>query len=402
MFVIFNPNQQHIPIKVWLPDTSYLDQTCLQQALNLANLPFATHVCLLPDAHQGFGMPIGGVLATNGYLIPNAVGVDIGCGVCYVRTDLKATALTPLFQPVVAEILSSIPLGFKHHPKPQPVRAIDEFQNQTGCRQLLPELEASRYQIGTLGGGNHFIELQEDEEGFLGVMVHTGSRNFGYKIARYFNNRAKQLNQKHTIYVNPKWDLAFLPADSQEGQTYLEWMTLALQFAQENRWTIQEKVLTIIATLLPQYTNIQSFQRTLEVDSHHNYVALEQHFGQNLWVHRKGAIRVKKGKFGLIPGAMGAPSYIVQGLCNPESLCSCSHGAGRKMGRREAAQTFSFQEVHQDLKKRGLIVGTKNPRGIVDEYRKAYKDIDFVLQNELDLVTPVKKLQTIAVVKGSD
>ncbi len=402
MFIMFNPEQQRIPIKVWLPDTSYLDQTCLQQALNLANLPFATHVCLMPDAHQGFGMPIGGVLATDGYLIPNAVGVDIGCGVCYVQTDLKVATLTPLFQPVVTEILKSIPLGFKHHSKPQPVRAIEQFQNKSDCRQLVPELKAGRYQIGTLGGGNHFIELQKDEEGFLGVMVHTGSRNFGYKIAQYFNRKAKKLNQKHPVYVNPKWDLAFLPADSHEGQAYLEWMTLALQFAQENRWTIQEKVLTIFATLLPQYTDIQSFKRTLEVDSHHNYVALEQHFSQKLWVHRKGAIRVRKGELGLIPGAMGAHSYVVQGIGNPESLYSCSHGAGRKMGRREAAQTFSAQEVQQDLQKQGIIVGTKNPQGIVDEYRKAYKDIDFVLQNELDLVTPIKKLQTIAVVKGSD
>jgi tRNA-splicing ligase RtcB len=412
MFVLYHQEKQRLPIKIWLKKPEDLEPECQAQALNLANLPFAfRQVALMPDTHAGYGMPIGGVLACEEAIIPNAVGVDIGCGMGFVHTNIPAALLktteTPngtLAQQIVGAIMREIPVGFAHHQTAQKCAALDRFVREGIHRgepkELLGEIDAGYYQAGTLGGGNHFIELQEDDAGYLGLMLHSGSRNFGYKICQYFNRAAKELNRKSDSDVRPEWDLAFLPTASEPGRSYIRWMNLALEFAMENRQLMMERVKRIVFDAVAKHAGFSEAGIDLEVNAHHNYAALEQHFGQSLWVHRKGAIRVGAGEPGIIPGAMGSYSYIVEGLGNPESFQSCSHGAGRKMGRKEAERRFKAEAVLADLKQQDVVLGTPKRSRIADESRWAYKEIDRVIENERDLVQPVMRLKTVAVVKG--
>ena len=414
MFILFDRERQRIPIKIWLKSREELEADCLQQAINLANLPFAfQHVALMPDTHSGFGMPIGGVLGARGVIIPNAVGVDIGCGVAFIRTDLPSGLLrkptasgTELGRGIVGELMRSIPTGFRHQQAPQASVVLDQFKERiTGDnilypRALVKEIANGYHQLGTLGGGNHFIELQEDDEGKLGIMVHSGSRNFGDKICRYFNRLAKEKNQAWEFSVPPEYDLAYLSDDSKEGQAYIQWMKLALDFARENRQLMLERVIDIVAEAYGRYARIPDFTTEMEVNAHHNYAADEEHFGEQVWVHRKGAIRAGQGELGIIPGAMGSFSYIVEGLGNPESFLSCSHGAGRKMGRKEALRHFSVQEVMEDLKARAVVLGKQKKNDVAEEFIKAYKDIEEVMAEQLDLIKPLLRLKTVCVVKG--
>lgn len=400
MFVHYQKDRQRVPIKIWLDSLEDVEPGCLQQALNLANLPFVYKwVALMPDTHQGYGMPIGGVIAAEDVIIPNAVGVDIGCGMAFVETNIHKSQLEYSdYSNLVGQIMRAVPTGFEHHKKPHPC---DTMDNDEWARQVrdtnfteLPNIEEGYFQIGTLGSGNHFIELQEDEAGMLCIMVHSGSRNFGFKVCHYFNKLAKQLSQHWSVEVPPAYDLAFLPVSSPEGQEYIRWMNLALRFARENRQVMLEVVKRELTRRLPAI----EFGR--EVNAHHNYAALENHYDKEVWVHRKGAIRAQAGELGIIPGAMGSYSYIVQGRGNPESFMSCSHGAGRKMSRHEAMRKFSVQETVEDLQAQGVAFGKRNKKDCSDEVRWAYKDIDEVIRNELDLVVPIMKLKTLAVVKG--
>ena len=410
MFVISNENTRK-PIKVWLPDESYIEEGCLQQALNLANLPFIHKwVSLMPDTHMGMGMPIGGVIAAEGVIIPNAVGVDIGCGMAFVGTDIKVdeiceimTGNGSLIQGIVGDILRNVPLGFNHHKHIQSCITLDialqEMEKYEANPELVSQIDAGYYQAGTLGGGNHFIELQEDGEGYLGIMIHSGSRNFGKQVCDYFNAIARELNQKYHSIVPDEWRLAFLTVDAQEGKQYINWMNLALDFAAENRTKMMYTVRAIVEKWVGKYTNI-SFNYTDEINCHHNYAALENHFGKNLWVHRKGATRARAGELAVIPGAMGSYSYVVEGLGEADSFCSSSHGAGRKYSRKGAMQAFSVEEVMVDLQKQGVILGKHSKKDVPEESRFAYKDIDEVMENQRDLVKPIKRLKTIGVVKG--
>lgn len=415
MFTLYHQEKQKLPIKVWLKKPEELESECLAQAMHLANLPFGfRHVALMPDTHTGFGMPIGGVLATENVIIPNAVGVDIGCGMGFVHTNIPAKIIkqteTPngkLVQHIVGAIMREVPTGFAHHKQPQECLVLDRFvqERDQGSDALYPselmaEIASGYYQAGTLGGGNHFIELQEDEDGLLGIMLHSGSRNLGYKICRHFNQVAKKANKEESLGVAPEWDLAFLPTDTVQGRAYVTWMNLALDFARENRQLMMERVKSIVFNCVKKYVRYSGIEMDTEVNAHHNYAAKEEHFGKEVWVHRKGAIRVREGEYGIIPGAMGATSYIVQGRGNPESLYSCSHGAGRKMGRKEAERRFKYEEVLKDLKHSEVTLGTPDKRKITDECRWAYKDIDRVIENERDLVTPVMRLKTVAVIKA--
>jgi tRNA-splicing ligase RtcB len=401
MFVIYEKNKQRVPIKVWLENIKQVEEGCLQQALNLANLPFIYKwVALMPDTHQGYGMPIGGVVAVEDVIIPNAVGVDIGCGVAFVETNIyKDEITTGMYQDLVKQIMRDIPTGFNHHPKKQKCKILEQsdFAQSLKHKNLpegLPQIEEGYYQIGTLGGGNHFIELQEDEAGKLCLMLHSGSRNFGYKVANYYNQKAKEFNKKISAPVPKEYDLAFLPVDSELANAYISWMTLALEFAQENRQVMLEVVKNHLAKKIPhiEFSN--------GVNAHHNYAAVERHYGKKVWVHRKGAIRVKEGELGIIPGAMGSYSYIVRGKGNPVSFYSCSHGAGRKLGRKQAKKQFPVEKTLADLKEQGVILGKQKQGDVSEESRFAYKDINFVIEQELDLIEPIKKLKTIAVIKG--
>ncbi|MEN6350871.1 MAG: RtcB family protein [Syntrophomonas sp.] len=420
MFVIEGrPNNEghKRPIKVWLKDAGQLDDNCLEQALNLADLPFIHKwVALMPDTHMGYGMPIGGVISTRGVIIPNAVGVDIGCGMAFLRTNIPVelirqctTSQGPLTRVICNSILRDIPVGFSHHKEPQKSAYLDNIMASgsdfVGEMDKYPELAGFCFpsafkQLGTLGGGNHFIELQEDEEGRLCVMLHSGSRNVGKQVCDYFNKLARSLNERWQTRVPPEYKLAFLPVDDATGQSYLRWMEMALAFARENRQTMKDKVKSILFYLVNKHTGFDDIQVDMEINAHHNYAARENHYGENVWVHRKGAIRVRKDELGIVPGAMGRSSYIVKGLGNPESFYSCSHGAGRKMGRKKALATYTSQEVLQELASQEVILATRSTKDIADESPFVYKDIDDVIAQESDLAVPVLKLQTVAVIKG--
>ncbi len=410
MFVIYNNNTKS-PIKIWLEDISQIEESCLEQAYNLANLPFIHKwVSLMPDTHTGMGMPIGGVIATKNVIIPNAVGVDIGCGMAFVSTDIKISEIKDiqtgngnLIQAIVGDILRNIPLGFNHHKNKQVCRTLENantnLDNYIESSELLEEIEKGYYQIGTLGGGNHFIELQADEDDNLGIMVHSGSRNFGKQICDYFNKIAKENNNKWFSSVPEEFRLSFLPVDDPAGKQYINWMNLALDFAYENRQAMITKLKEILERYIQKYTDI-SFNYTQEINCHHNYASLEHHFGKNVWVHRKGATRARLGEIAIIPGAMGSYSYIVEGLGNQDSFCSSSHGAGRKYSRKGAMNAFSVEEVILDLKNQNVVLGKNNKSDVPEESRFAYKDIDEVMANQKDLVKAIKKLKTIGVVKG--
>ena len=399
------------PIKIWLEKEQDLEESCLEQALHLAQLPFLHKwVCLMPDTHTGMGMPIGGVIAAKGAVIPNAVGVDIGCGMAYVKTSIPVKALKEtmtgsgnLVQGIVGDILRNIPVGFAHHKTPMPCytldRAMEELPLYEMDSELLGQLEAGYFQVGTLGGGNHFIELQEDEEGFLSVMLHSGSRHFGKSVCDYFHQKAREQNCRWYSQVPDEYRLAFLPVDTPEGRQYLNWMNLSMDFARENREKLMLAVKAVLEKWIGRYTDLE-LKYEEEINCHHNYAALENHFGENVWVHRKGAVRARKGELTVIPGAMGSYSYVVRGLGNPESFCTSSHGAGRAYSRRGAMEAFSCEEVMVDLKNQGVILGKKNKKDVAEESRFAYKDIDRVMENQKDLVEPVRRLRTIGVVKG--
>ena len=399
------------PIKIWLEKEQDLEESCLEQALHLAQLPFLHKwVCLMPDTHTGMGMPIGGVIAAKGAVIPNAVGVDIGCGMAYVKTSIPVKALKEtmtgsgnLVQGIVGDILRNIPVGFAHHKTPMPCytldRAMEELSLYEADSELLGQLEAGYFQVGTLGGGNHFIELQEDEEGFLSVMLHSGSRHFGKSVCDYFHQKAREQNCRWYSQVPDEYRLAFLPVDTPEGRQYLNWMNLSMDFARENREKLMLAVKAVLEKWLGRYTDLE-LKYEEEINCHHNYAALENHFGENVWVHRKGAVRARKGELTVIPGAMGSYSYVVRGLGNPESFCTSSHGAGRAYSRRGAMEAFSCEEVMVDLKNQGVILGKKSKKDVAEESRFAYKDIDRVMEHQKDLVEPVRRLRTIGVVKG--
>lgn len=410
MFTLFDKEENQKPIKIWLENKEALEDSCLEQANNLSKLPFIHKwVALMPDTHTGKGMPIGGVIATEKVIIPNAVGVDIGCGMSFVQTNLEAKLLKDtmtgngtLVQAIIGDILRNIPVGFSHQKEKQPSKVLDEAMANVDKYQvpeLITEIEKGYYQLGTLGGGNHFIELQEDEDGKLCIMLHTGSRHFGYKICNHFHNLARELNDKWFSSVPDHYRLAFLPVDTKEGKSYIDWMNLALDFAYENREHMMINIMNIVNQWSKKHLNITP-EYTMPINCHHNYAAIENHYDKNVWVHRKGAIRAGEGDLGIIPGAMGSYSYIVKGKGNPESFMSCSHGAGRRMSRKKAMESFTIENVVLDLREQNVVIGKRSKKDIAEESRFAYKDIDVVIKNELDLIEPIKKMKTIGVVKG--
>lgn len=409
MFVINNENAA--PIKVWQTSADVIDEKCKAQAENLSRLPFVYKwAALMPDTHAGKGMPIGGVIACDGAVIPNAVGVDIGCGMGFIETDIPVQVLREtitgsgnLVQAICGDILRNIPTGFNHYKNPQTSEVLDrakaEADKYEADRELLPQIDEGYYQAGTLGGGNHFIELQSDENGMCCIMLHSGSRHFGNVVGQYFNKIAANLNEKWHSSVDPEWKLPFLPVDTDEGKRYLRWMQLSMDFAYENRSIMLKKVMEIFTKYVFKYTGTEPHFSGW-INCHHNYAALENHYGKNVYVHRKGAIRAREGEMAIIPGAMGSYSYIVRGKGNPESFMSSSHGAGRLYSRTAAVAAFPVDKVMCDLKSQGVILSKHNKADVAEESRFAYKDIEDVMANQSDLTEPVKRLFTVGVVKG--
>ncbi|WP_319547465.1 RtcB family protein [Desulfogranum marinum] len=384
---------EKIPLLLWLDD---LDPDALQQAKNLANLPFAFHhVAIMPDAHVGYGMPIGGVLATQGAVVPNAVGVDIGCGMCAVKTGITE-ATTDQLKRIVGSIRRAIPLGFKHHLTPRPhsiMPPLADMEVEKELPVIVREYESGRHQVGTLGGGNHFIELQRGSDNHIWLMVHSGSRNLGYKVAGYYNKLAQKINVDAGLKVPKQWQLAALWVESKEGVLYMAEMNYCVAFAGANRQEMMRRIQWIVS----EVTGCEEFHPPLDVA--HNYAAKENHFGQQVLVHRKGATRAFAGELGIIPGSQGSTSYIVRGLGNPDSFSSCSHGAGRVLGRKQAQRSLDLQQEIAKLEKKGILHGLRSKRDL-DEAPSAYKDIGSVMNNQKDLVEIVVELSPLAVVKG--
>ena len=410
MFVIFKENTR-FPIKIWLENETQLEESCLEQAYHLSQLPFLHKwVCLMPDTHTGKGMPIGGVIAAKDVIIPNAVGVDIGCGMDFIPTNVHMenirqiqTGNGTLIQSIIGNIMRTIPLNMERYKTPQGSRVLDqakdELEKYEKNLELLPLIEDGYFQVGSLGGGNHFIELQEDEEGYLCIMIHSGSRHLGKAVCDYFHNQARELNRMWYSEVKDEYRLSFLPVDSPEGKQYINWMNLSMDYAFENRARMLDKTCSIVKELIEKHTDV-TVEFGEEINCHHNYASLEHHYDANVWVHRKGATRVRQGELAVIPGAMGSFSYVVEGKGCVESFCTSSHGAGRSYSRKGAMEAFTTEKVMVDLKEQGVILGKRKKNDVAEECRFAYKDIDQVMAQQSDMVTPVRKLKTVGVVKG--
>lgn len=381
-----------LPIKTWTDD---LVGDALEQAKNLAVLPFAfKHIAIMPDAHLGYGMPIGGVLATKDVVIPNAVGVDIGCGVCAIKTSLTNIA-TDRLKEIMGKIRTKIPVGFNKHKKRQ-----EQYERSMPDLPLNLPIVIEHYDnalksIGTLGGGNHFIEFQKGKDKHIWIMIHSGSRNLGLQVAKHYNNIAKELNAKWHSVVPKEHDLAFLPAQSEESLAYLREMDFCVEFAKLNREVMMDKILETLNETFPKF-NIE-YDAIINIP--HNYVAIENHFGQNVYIHRKGATKAYEGQLGIIPGSQGTKSYIVKGKGELMSFKSCSHGAGREMGRKQAKRELNLEAEKKILDDQGIIHGMRNLDDL-DEAPSAYKNIDVVMENQKDLVQIVEELKPIAVIKG--
>lgn len=386
-----------VPVKIWTHD---IDLKSIDQLKNVASLPFVFHhVAAMPDVHAGMGATIGSVIATKGAVIPAAVGVDIGCGMLAARTNLtKHTFNERKLQRLMQEILSRVPVGFAQRSKEntrwkscepfeEPLKEILAHEPTMLDPMVKSEWHA---QLGTLGGGNHFIELTADEEDRLWIMLHSGSRGIGNIMASFFIARAKTLAKENGEQL-PDIYLASLKEDTEDFYLYMKAAHWAQEYAMANRQVILEEVLEALRVFKPS-TELEDEI----VNCHHNYVARETHFGETIWVTRKGAIRAGLGERGIIPGSMGACSYIVEGLGNEESFCSSSHGAGRKMSRTEAKKRFSVNELKAQTK--GVVC--RKDAGVLDEIPKAYKSIDAVMANQSDLTKTLHELKQILCIKG--
>lgn len=375
-----------------------IEAEALKQLKNLARLPFihSNGVAVMPDVHAGIGSTVGTVIATDKAVIPAAVGVDIGCGMNAVRLTLKAHQLPDSLAGIRDAIEKAVPLGAGGHQDPR-TELKDFFALKWptllgGDRLRMHERAAS--QLGTLGSGNHFIELCLDENDDVWVMLHSGSRGIGNMIGRHFIDKAKRNMEKFFISL-PDADLAYFPEDTDDFNDYVAAVQWAQDYALENRRVM---MLAVLAALSRHIGDDIEYQVTSEaVNCHHNYVEKESHFGKNIWVTRKGAVRAREGDLGIIPGSMGQQSYIVRGKGNLESYCSCSHGAGRQMSRTEAKRRFSIADLVEQTKG----VECRKDADVIDEIPGAYKRLDLVMEAQKDLVEVVHTLRAVLCVKGN-
>jgi len=395
---VFKTDAMRVPVKSWAED---LDDKTLQQITNAAMIPAVFHhVALMPDAHMGYGVPIGAVVALKNAISPAQVGMDIACGVIAVQTYASDLCMETVKE-IIGGIRQVIPVGFNHH-------------KEMCDRELLPSIpwnsavvekqfDSARKQLGTLGGGNHFVEIQRGSDGYIWIMIHSGSRNIGYKVAKHYMKVTAKLNDQWFTSegeVGGKWypsrltknELAILPIGADEAGKYLTEMNWCLNFAKISRRRMMMRAAKVFADITGYGVNPDS-----GIDIHHNYVAIEHHFGQDVWVHRKGATLAWKSTKGIIPGSQGTKSYIVKGKGNPDSFCSCSHGAGRQMGRKQAKRELNLADEQAKMKD---IVHSVRNQGDLDEAPGAYKDIGEVMKAQEDLVEIVVELTPLGVLKG--
>lgn len=386
--------KQRVPIHVWT-DPKTIEPAALKQLNATASLPFVyKHVAIMPDVHHGVGATVGSVVATKDAICPACVGVDIGCGMMAIQTDLHYPTVQDNVAAIRQAIEAVVPVGFAEN---QELYGLGDnwvgWSRFLGMESCTPNLfKKARAQMGSLGGGNHFIELCTDLEGKVWIMLHSGSRGTGNLLARKHIDSAKGLMKKFFVEL-PDPDLAFLPQHTKEFDHYIQDLKFAQDYAMQNRVEMMYRVVRAIRATLKMGQDIGV---TNEVNCHHNYVAWENHFGENVMVTRKGAVRARAGDMGIIPGSMGAKSFIVRGLGNRMSFDSCSHGAGRKMSRTKARERFTLAE----LKEQTVGVECRKDDGVLDEIPGAYKDIDQVMADQADLVEIVAQLKQFMCIKG--
>jgi tRNA-splicing ligase RtcB len=383
-----------------------LEDAALKQLKNIAGLPFIhKHVAVMPDVHWGMGATVGSVIATKGAIIPAAVGVDIGCGMMAVRTTLTASDLPDNLHGLRTAIEQRIPHGRSdnggandigsHKVAPDSSKLIEHMQRLKPITDKYADIakaadRATRH-AGTLGTGNHFVEICLDENQAVWIMLHSGSRGIGNKIGMTFIEKAKKDMERWFITL-PDKDLAYIPDGSELFSDYCDAVHWAQEFAMINRTMMMEQAISALHSVIAK-----PFSCDCEaVNCHHNYISRENHFGDNVWVTRKGAVRARENDLGIIPGSMGAKSFIVRGKGNKDSFCSCSHGAGRKMSRSEANKTFTIADHAMAT----MGVECRKDEGVIDETPAAYKDIDAVMAAQSDLIEIVHTLKQVVCVKG--
>ena len=390
---VFQVVNSRVPIRVWTRD---LEESARKQLVQTGELPFVfKHVAAMADTHWGMGATVGSVIATQGAICPAAVGVDIGCGMAAVKTSLDASALEGKLPALRHAIERGIPVGF--HQRREPHAAAAEFLGASQERRMPSlategERRKAALQCGTLGGGNHFIEICVDEaDSRVWALLHSGSRNIGKVTAeRHIDNAKKSM--RRTSNQPPHPDLAYLSEGTEPFRSYIQDLTWCQDFALRNRQIMLAEVLKD----LRHVCGVEDLGLQAEIHCHHNYVAWERHYGRDVMVTRKGAIRARKGDLGIIPGSMGTGSFIVRGLGNPESFESAPHGAGRRMSRGEARRRFS----KEDLAAQTSGVECRKDAGVIDEIPGAYKPIGEVIENSSDLVEVVARLKQVVCVKG--
>ena len=387
-----------VPVKVY---TAEMEPQARQQLVNISRLPIVHHhVAAMPDVHLGIGATVGSVIPTRHAIIPAAVGVDIGCGMMATRLSLTANELDETsLKKVFAQISRDVPVGFNSH-SDRDARTDAAKRFQKGLKKILEkhsgiEKRVGRntswvHQLGTLGGGNHFIEICLDESDRVWAMLHSGSRGIGNAIGSYFIQLAKKDAERVSLAL-PDRDLAYFPEGAQHFDDYVEAVGWAQDYARANREEMMDLVLGAMHRHLPPFDVTEE-----AVNCHHNYVERELHYGERVWLTRKGAIRAGAGELGIIPGSMGARSYIVRGKGSAESFHSCAHGAGRRMSRKAAQKCFSIKDLETQTE--GVIC--RKDKSVIDEIPGAYKNIDEVMANQSDLVDVVHTLRQVICVKG--
>lgn len=395
----------HKLIKMWTKGVQVEDQA-MKQLKNIASLPFIhRHIAVMPDVHLGRGATVGSVIATTGAIIPAAVGVDLGCGMMAVKTDLLASDLPDNLQKVRSRIERMVPHGRTNggqrgdrgawHNIPDDVGKAwnslsHEFDIICDKHKYIKKCNNINH-LASLGTGNHFIEVCIGDDNHVWVMLHSGSRGVGNRIGSYFIGLAKKDMERYFINL-PDKDLAYIPQGSDIFSDYVQAVNWAQKFAKMNRQLMMDRVLDSMEWALRREINESNFV----VNCHHNYIAKENHFGKNVWVTRKGAVRARVGDLGIIPGAMGRKSFIVRGKGNPESFTSCSHGAGRLMSRTAAKKKFTLEDHVAATEG----IECRKDEEVIDETPMAYKNIDDVMNAQSDLVEIVHELKAVICVKG--